>query len=123
VHHVAHPQLAGVLEAEAALVCAARRTSGLFHQACPTEQAVHRGRRQGHLLGLLAQFLRLVDHHRDRPVAMIVLDLHQQVGHRLRDGTALAGICARLRPERVEATLLVELDPVAQRADTDTCAT
>ena len=115
VHDVAHPQLAGALEGEVPAVLR-RRALGLpVHHAGARQDAVHGGERQRGRAGQLVRLLHLVDHHRHGVVAMLVLEVDERVDHGLRDGARRADVLARLGLERVEAALLVELDPVAHR--------
>ncbi len=119
VHDVAHPQLAGALVGEVPAILRRRVLGLLVHHPGARQHAVHGGRRKLDRAGLLALLLHLGDDHRHRVGAMLVLHLDELVDHRLRDGVRRAEVPARLGLERVEAALLVELHPVAQRLDRD----
>jgi hypothetical protein len=78
---------------------------------------MHRRHGQGRRASRLVHRLGGADHPRHRPVAVLVLEHHQQVGQGLRDGTCVTDVGARLGPQRVEAPGLVGTEPIAQRLD------
>ena len=113
VHDVAHPQLSGVREGEAAPVLSGLGVAGLVHEAGAAEQPVHRRRGRRHGVGCRAGDGG--NELRDRQLGPLLLQAEQRIGHRLgqRAGATLIG--AALGQQGVEAAAPPGLEPVAQR--------
>jgi hypothetical protein len=97
------------------VVLAAGRRGGLAHDARATEQPVHGGHRQREPPGLLPEPAGLLDHHGHGVVAVLVLEVHEQVGHILGDRAGLADVLSGFGPKGLEAAGPVDVQPVLER--------
>ena len=115
MHDIAHPQLPGLGEGEAAPVGVRLFAPGLVHQAMAGEQAVDRRQRQGEILRDLLAGACLADEQLHRKLGVTLLDLQQHVDDLRGQRTRLAAVGARLGQERIEAPASIQFQPVAQR--------
>ena len=107
MHDVAHPQLAGVLEGEAAAVGTVGRLP--VEQALAAEEAVH-GRGGEVMIDPLLPGL--LDDGFDRQCLVLGLQRDEALGDLGRQPPGPAAVGAGLRIERVEAAAPVVVDPV-----------
>ena len=114
MHDVAHPQLAGVAEGEAAAVGAVRRRP--VEQPLATEQPVHGGRGE-RLIDAFGPCLPDDDAH--RACGVLGLQRDEALGDLGRKPPGLPPVGARLGVKRVEAAVAVELDPPPDRVGGD----
>ena len=114
VHDVAHPQLAGVFEGEAAAVGTVGRL--LVEQALAAEEPVHGGRGERMIHAALAG---LLDDPAHRPCRIVGLQLDELRGDLGRKPPGLPPVGARLGVERIEAAVAVALDPPPDRVGGD----
>ena len=114
VHDVAHPQLAGLLEGEAAAVGAVRRL--LVEQALAAEEPMHGGRGERMIDTVVAG---LLDDPAHRPCRIAGLQLDELRGDLGRQPPRLPPVGARLGVKRVEAAVAVALDPPPDRVGGD----
>ena len=114
MHDVAHPQLAGVAEGEAAAVGAVRRL--LVEQALAAEEPMH-GRRGERVID--AAVSSCPDDGAHRPGGVVGLERNEALGDLGRQAPGLSAISARLGVKRVEAAVAVELDPPPDRLGGD----
>ena len=116
VHHIAHPQLSGLLVGKSSPVLTSAVGSGMTHQAVLFEQPVHVGYRERFSAADHALISQLPDDQADRQIRIAFLDLQQAFGHRRGQRPWMPGINTSLRLERIEATGAIVAQPVAQRA-------
>jgi len=114
VHHIAHPQLPGLGEGEAAAVVIAWVVLGLVHQAMAGEQPVHGGQWQRQIRGDLGRLARRADDQLHRQIGVVLLGRQQGFDHRGGQGTGLTAVSAGLRQQRLEAAAPIGLEPIAQ---------
>ena len=113
MHDVAHPQLAGMGEGEAAPVLVVTGVlGGSVHQAGSAEQAMHGRGGQRHAVGHRAH---RADELGDRQMGLLLLQAQQRIGQRLGQRAGLASVGSALGGQSVEAAAPVSLEPVAQR--------
>jgi hypothetical protein len=115
VHDVAHPELVGRVEGEAAPVLRGRLVHPARHETLAAQQPMHGGRRQHDLRRHALLLARGGDHHRDTEGRVGLLERTELVGDGLWQGAHLPAVAPRLRLERVEAAAPVGIEPIAQR--------
>ena len=115
VHDVAHPQLAGLAEGEAAPVGAVRRLA--VEQPLAAQQPVHGGRGERVTDALLGG---RADDRAHRPGRVVGLQRDQALGDLGRQPPGLPAVGARLGVESLEAAIAVVPDPVPHGVGGDT---
>ena len=100
VHDVAHPELVGGVEAEAAPVLAGGRLGRPRHQAVAAQQPMDGRGRQRQVGGDEALVARGADHQRDAVGRVLLFERAELIGHGLRQGAGVALIGAGPRLER-----------------------
>ena len=113
MHDIAHPQLAGVREGEAAPIGGRGGIGALAHQALAREQAMHARHGQHQLVGQRSAGACLRDDAAHRQCRVLLLDRDQQLGHVVGDLARPAAVGTRLGAQRIEAAGAVALEPVA----------
>ena len=106
VHDVAHPQLAGVAEGEAAAVGAVR---GLLVEQAPAAEEPMHGRGGERVID--AALAGSLDDGAHRPCRIVDLQRNEALGDLGRQAAGLSPVGARLGVEGLEAAVAVEPDP------------
>ena len=119
VHHVAHPQFAGVAVGEASPVGGDGVTGAFVEHSLAREQPVH-GRGGKRVLD--AALAGGADERFDRECGLLGLDRDEQLGELWGQSPGLAAVGAGLRIQRLEPAVAIEAEPVAHGLDGDTGA-
>ena len=120
VHHVAHPQLAGVAEGEASPVGGDGLTGALVEQPFAREQPVHGGGGERVVDAALAGG---ADEGFDRERGVLGLEREEQLGDLGGQASGQAAVGAGLRVQRLEPAGAIQAQPVAHRLHGDAGAT
>ena len=116
VHHIAHPQLAGVAEGEPSPVGGGGVAGVFVEQALAREQPVHGRGGKGVVDAALAGG---ADEGFDRERGLLGLERDEQLGDLGGQASGQTAVSAGLRVQRLEPAGAVQTQPVAHRLDGD----